>query len=69
MTPEDKKQLDYHVQQISHILFKNSEAEAIQTLEAVEQNVRKLSLEHITPQIGFFFSKKLPTPKSVGPEQ
>lgn len=65
MTPEDQKQLHYHVQQIAHILCQNSDVEQIQTLESIEENVRQLSLEHITPQIGFFLSKKLPILKSV----
>ena len=60
MTPEQQEQLHYHVQAIAQILYEDTSSEKINTLEQVETTVRKKTLEHITPQIGFFFSEKSP---------
>jgi len=58
MTPEDKKQLDAHVQAIAKIMYKNTPPEKVETFEGIETAVRDQVLEHVSPKIAFFLSEK-----------
>ena len=58
MTPEDKKQLEAHIQEIAKILYKNTPPDKIETFEGIEYSVREQVLEHISPKIAFFLSEK-----------
>jgi hypothetical protein len=60
MTPEELKILQYHAQQIAQILYSDTEASEIQTLEAIETVVRQKILESVSPEIGVFLSKTSP---------
>lgn len=58
MTPEDKKLLDAHINEIAKILYKNTPPEKIETFEGIETSVRDQVLEHVSPKIAFFLSEK-----------
>ncbi len=58
MTPEDKKRLEEHINEIARILYKNTPSEKIQTFESIETTVRDQVLEHVSPKIAFFLSEK-----------
>ena len=57
MTPEQEAALQYHSREIAKILYEDSNTQEVQTLEGIEKTVRAQTLEHVTPQIGFFLSK------------
>ena len=58
MTPEEKQELDKHINAIGKILYKQTKPEQVQTLARIEETVREQVLEHISPQIGIFLSDK-----------
>jgi hypothetical protein len=58
MTPEDKKLLAHHIKGIAKILYKNTPPEKLETLEGIETAVRDQVLEHVSPQITFFYRRK-----------
>lgn len=58
MTPEDKKLMETHIQEIAKILYKNTPPEKIETFEGIETTVRQQVLEHVSPKIAFFLSAK-----------
>lgn len=59
MTPEKEEKLNNHIEAIAKILYEETNSEDLVSLERIEEIVRKKTLEYVTPQIGFFLSKKL----------
>jgi hypothetical protein len=68
MTPEEKEAIKVHADAIATILYKNTDVEALQSLEAIEQVVRQHMLESVTPQVGIFLSEQRPKPPQANPE-
>ena len=60
MTPSEKKELEACLRRVSEILYNDSDSESLENLEAIENTVRAKVLEHVSPKIAFFFSKKRP---------
>lgn len=58
MKPANQKKLQKHLQAIAKILYQESEAKESQSLAEIEKTIRAQTLEYITPELGFFFSKK-----------
>jgi hypothetical protein len=58
MTPEEQERLQACVTEIAQILYKNIPAEQIATIEGIEKTVRQQMIEHISPKIALFLSKK-----------
>lgn len=58
MKPEQRKALEKHLEAIAKILYEDTNSEELESLAKIEATVREKTLEHITPQIGFFLSKK-----------
>jgi hypothetical protein len=58
MSPEQQQALQQHVQEIAKILYQSSNPKDIETLEGIEKTIRAQTLEHISPQLGVFFSNK-----------
>ena len=58
MTPEEKKELNEHINAIGKILYKQTKPEQVETLSRIEETVREQVLEQISPQIGIFLSDK-----------
>lgn len=58
MTPELQERITYHTQQLATALWEANHPETPSTLEGIEVHVREQLLEHVSPQIGVFLSKK-----------
>ena len=58
MTPEEEKELTEHIDAIGKIFYRQAKPEQVETLAQIEETVRAQVLEHISPQIGIFLSKK-----------
>jgi hypothetical protein len=54
MTPEDQAQLQQSIDTIAEILYRNTPAEQLQTLEGIEQAIRQQTQELVLPQLGVF---------------
>lgn len=59
MNSEEAQRLQECVQEIAAILYKNTPAEQLTTLEGIEKVVRQQMLEHVSPEVGLFLSSKL----------
>jgi hypothetical protein len=58
MNPKKKQELDQHLQAIAEILYEEAESDKLETLGGIEETIREQTLEYITPQLGFFLSRK-----------
>jgi len=56
MTPEQKAQLQPHLDAIAKILYEDSDAASMQTLEDIELRVREQLQAHVSPALGNFLS-------------
>lgn len=62
MTPEERQELDQHVQAIAKILYTNTDKHRMTNLGDIEKVVREQLQEHVSPQIGSFLSAALQKP-------
>lgn len=60
MTPEEKQELQAHLEAAAAILFKHTPAEQLQDFESIERSVRDHLLKQVSPQIGNFFTQRHP---------
>ncbi len=60
MTPSEKQELEACLRRVSEILYNDSDAESLETLETIENTVRAKVLEYVSPKIALFLSKKRP---------
>ena len=58
MTPEQEKALTEHLSAIAEILKSDILLSELTSLEKIETTVREKVLTHVSPQLGFFLSKK-----------
>jgi hypothetical protein len=58
MTPQEEQRLEACVTEIAQILYNNTPAEKITSLEEIEKTVRQQMMEHVSPKIALFLSKK-----------
>ena len=58
MTPEEQARLQAHTAEIAKILYKNTPAEALESLETIEGHLRKQWIEIVGPQVAFFYQRK-----------
>jgi hypothetical protein len=58
MTPEQKTALQQHVDEIAKILYADCDPASLQTLAEIETTVRDKMLEHVSPQVGFFYPQQ-----------
>ena len=58
MTPSEQEELSTCLRRVSEILYNNSDPECLETLETIETTVRAQVLEHVSPKIALFLSKK-----------
>lgn len=68
MTPQEQKEVSFHLREVAKILYRNSDPAAIQTLAGIEETVRAQLLEHVGPELGSFFASKSPEPIKDVPE-
>ena len=59
MTPEQKAQLQPHLDAIANILYEDSDPASMQTLEDIELRVREQLHAHVSPELGRFLSAQL----------
>lgn len=59
MTPEEKQELDQHVQAIAKLLYKNADKSRMTNLGEIEVVIREQLQEHVSPQVGVFLSRAL----------
>ncbi len=57
MNPEDAQELQAHIQGIAKILYKNTDKTDLVSLETREKSVRQQMLEHVSPEVAFFYQK------------
>ncbi len=69
MTPDEQARLQAHTAEIAKILYKNTAAEALESLETIEGHLRKQWIEIVGPQVAFFLSKKPREQTKDVPEQ
>jgi hypothetical protein len=55
MNPAEQEQLNYHLNEIAAILYKNTRPEQLQNFESIEQAARQQILTEVSPKIGEFF--------------
>lgn len=58
MTPEQKAQLQPHLDAIAKILYEDSDPASMQTLEDIELRVREQIQTHVSPELGLFLSSQ-----------
>jgi hypothetical protein len=56
MTPAEKVQLDEHVQAIAKILYADADKSQMTNLGEIEAGIRAQLQEHVSPQLGVFFT-------------
>jgi hypothetical protein len=54
MTPDEQARLQAHTAEIAKILYRNTPAEALESLETIEGHLRKQWIEIVGPQVAFF---------------
>jgi hypothetical protein len=59
MTPEDKLELDQHVQAIAKILYGDADKGRMTNLGEIEVVIREQLQKHVNPQLGVFLSQAL----------
>ena len=69
MTPEEAQRLQACVQEMAAILYRNTPAEELKTLEGIEKAVRQQMLEHVSPEVGVFLSSKLRELSKANPDR
>lgn len=70
MNSSDYQKLQYHLQQISSLLYQDTPTDKLSSALEIETTVRQHLLEHIAPPVcEFFFTKEnLPKNNKVEPE-
>ena len=66
MTPEDQKRLEACAAEMAEILYRDSNREGLDSLEDIEQTVRRQMLEKVSPRVALFLSTSRRTPPEVG---
>jgi hypothetical protein len=56
--PPEQERLEACITEMAQILYNNTPTEKITTLEEIEKAVRQQMMEHISPKIALFLSKK-----------
>lgn len=67
MDAAKKAEIRVHARAIAALLFEEAEAEQVQTLAGIEETVRAQLLEHVSPEIGIFLSKRVVAPPVAAP--
>lgn len=62
MTPEEKQELEQHVQAIAKLLYQDADKSRMTNLGEIEEVIREQIQEHVSPQVGVFLSGALRAP-------
>jgi len=68
MTPEQKQDLQEHLQAIAKILYADDNLTEMHTLEDIELNLRQQIQAHVAPELGIFLSKQSRAHEQASPE-
>ena len=63
MTPQEKQELDQHVQAIAKLLYQDADKSRMTNLGEIEVVVREQLQAHVSPQVGVFLSQALVAPR------
>lgn len=55
MTPQERQELEAHLNAVAKILYKNTNPEQLQDFESIELVAREHLLTEIAPKLGEFF--------------
>jgi hypothetical protein len=69
MTPEKAKRIQQLSTEIASLLYGEVDAKGMTNLMNIEKTARDLILEHVTPNIGIFLSKRAQIPMQEGLEK
>ena len=58
MDDAKKAEIQAHSRAIAALLYEEANAEQVQTLAGIEETVRAQVLNHVSPEIGVFLSKR-----------
>jgi hypothetical protein len=61
MDSDKQAQIKAHARAIAALLYEETDPEQVQTLAGIEEAVRGHLLEHVSPEIGVFLSKRVAT--------
>jgi hypothetical protein len=67
MNIDKVKQIQAYAHAIAELLYEETDAEQLKTLEGIEETVRGQILEHVSPEIGHFLLQKRAKPKGEEP--
>jgi hypothetical protein len=67
MDAAKKADIQAHARAIAALLYEEADAEQVQTLAGIEHTVRAQVLEHVSPEIGDFLSKRAAAQPEDGP--
>ena len=59
MDTDKKAQIQAHARAIAALLYEETNPEQVNTLVGIEETVRDQLLEHVSPEIGNFLSKRV----------
>jgi hypothetical protein len=63
MTPQEKQELEQHVQAIAKLLYQDADKSRMTNLGEIEVVVREQLQAHVSPQVGVFLSQALAAPR------
>lgn len=68
MNPEKQARLQACLQELASILYEQTNSADLKNLESIEKTVRAQMLEHVSPQIALFLSRRQPESKQERPD-
>jgi hypothetical protein len=69
MTPVEAQRVQECIQEIAGILYKNTPASELTSLESIEKSVRRQMLEQVSPQVALFLSNKSQELSKANPDK
>lgn len=58
ITPDKQERIEACIQELAAILYEQADQNQLLNLEGIEKTVRQQVLEHVSPNIALFLSKK-----------
>lgn len=69
MTPAEAQRVQECIQEIAAILYKNTPATELTSLESIEKSVRRQMLEQVSPKVALFLSNKSRESSKANPDK
>lgn len=58
ISPDKQERIEACIQELAAILYEHADQNQLSNLEGIEKTVRQQVLEHVSPNIALFLSKK-----------